>query len=75
MKQVRFTARELDVIISMVAIAGANPPEGDYQDWTDKDYKAADSVFHKAHELLRRKKKLRRDGRAVDYTGLENQQT
>lgn len=56
MKRIRFTDKELDVIISMAAIADANQPtEGDYQEWQDEDYAAAMSLFHKAHELLRRR--------------------
>lgn len=52
-KRIRFTSHELDLICRMCAIATATAwGEGDYQDWTEKDSKAFDSLNSKANELF-----------------------
>ena len=46
MQRIRFTTKELDLILEMTAIAEAGPQgEGDYQDWdTEGKYKIMDSL-------------------------------
>jgi hypothetical protein len=57
-KRVRFTRRELELILEMTCIADAGGPEGDYQDWdTDGKYPVLDSLSNKTAEMLRRIKK------------------
>ena len=55
MQRIRFTTKELDLILEMTAIAEAGPQgEGDYQDWdTEGKYKIMDSLTVKAAELRR----------------------
>jgi hypothetical protein len=52
MKRTRFTKRELDLILTMAAIAGANPPEGDYQEWTERDYRTLERLREKIWDRL-----------------------
>jgi hypothetical protein len=55
MKRIRFTKLELELISTMVSIAGAGPAsEGDYQEWGDKEYLALESLGTKVYLLEKR---------------------
>lgn len=58
-KRIRFTPRELELILRMVAIAECNMPfwggSGDYAQWREKDGQAFTSLGTKAADLLRRR--------------------
>lgn len=57
-KQIRFTKKELDLVIEMTGIADAGLPEGDYQRWdTDKKYDTLESLTDKVLDLLIRLEK------------------
>lgn len=53
--RIRFTRHELDLMLRMIAIASATAwGEGDYEDWTERDSKPYDSLWHKVRVLLDR---------------------
>lgn len=53
MKRIRFAKAELELILSMIAIAGAcMQGEGDYQDWNDKSYRTLEQLRSKVWEKL-----------------------
>ena len=55
MQRIRFTKKELDLILEMWGIATAGGPEGDYQGWdTEGKYEILDSLACKVAELRRR---------------------
>ena len=53
-ERIRFTERELDVIIMMYCTAKAGAGDGDYQPWTDADWTALESLRDKVAILLER---------------------
>jgi len=62
-QRVRFTNKELDLILEMAGIAEAGAPEGDYQDWdTNGNYKTLASLTDKALDLQVLRRHLTRHG-------------
>jgi hypothetical protein len=52
MRRARFTEAEMHLILDMAAIAEAGPPEGDYQEWSDKDYRTLSRLREKLWDRL-----------------------
>ena len=57
-QRIRFTRAELDLIMTMIAIASASAwGEGDYQDWTEETSEVYNSLREKVATLLDRQAK------------------